>query len=208
MASCYQCGLHRVTKGHNPVHGVVRALSHDPDSAGRNLEGAVAAWERFASQDAKRIVGYKVTPSAQIVGGRRREQTGNVTVSTSGANLSRSVDHGLRGCLGCHLIAFVVSWDAKRRGAQREHSMPISAARYGETRYATVKGRRMAYIDEGAGDAIAWQRGNLTSSYLWRNAMPHCEGLGRLVACDLIGMGRSERLPDSGPEGIPTANIA
>jgi len=30
--------------------------------------------------------------------------------------------------------------------------------------------------------------------------MPHCEGLGRLIACDLIGMGRSDKLPDSGPE--------
>ena len=38
------------------------------------------------------------------------------------------------------------------------------------------------------------------SSYLWRNIMPHCEGLGRLIACDLIGMGRSDKLPDSGPE--------
>lgn len=60
-------------------------------------------------------------------------------------------------------------------------------------------GRRMAYIDEGAGDAIVFQHGNPTSSYLWRNVMPHCAGLGRLVACDLIGMGGSEKLAASGP---------
>jgi len=30
--------------------------------------------------------------------------------------------------------------------------------------------------------------------------MPHCEGLGRLIACDLIGMEGSDKLPDSGPE--------
>jgi haloalkane dehalogenase len=58
----------------------------------------------------------------------------------------------------------------------------------------------MAYIDEGVGDAVVFQHGNPTSSYLWRNVMPHCEGLGRLIACDLIGMGRSDKLPDSGPE--------
>jgi len=55
----------------------------------------------------------------------------------------------------------------------------------------------MAYIDEGAGSAIVFQHGNPTSSYLWRNVMPHCAGLGRLIACDLIGMGgrRSCRIP-------------
>ncbi len=58
----------------------------------------------------------------------------------------------------------------------------------------------MAYIDAGAGGtSIVFQHGNPTSSYLWRNVMPHCEGLGRLVACDLIGMGDSDKLPDSGP---------
>ena len=45
-----------------------------------------------------------------------------------------------------------------------------------------------------------FQHGNPTSSYLWRNVMPHCAGLGRLIACDLIGMGDSDKLPDSGPE--------
>jgi haloalkane dehalogenase len=29
--------------------------------------------------------------------------------------------------------------------------------------------------------------------------MPHCEDLGRLVACDLIGMGESDKLENSGP---------
>ena len=77
--------------------------------------------------------------------------------------------------------------------------MPISAEPYRAQRFATANGRRMAYIDEGVGDAVVFQHGNPTSSYLWRNVMPHCEGLGRLIACDLIGMGRSDKLPDSGP---------
>ena len=58
----------------------------------------------------------------------------------------------------------------------------------------------MARMESGSGDAIVFQHGNPTSSYLWRKVMPHCEGLGRLIACDLIGMGDSDKLPDSGPD--------
>src|ERR1700704_4903645 len=78
--------------------------------------------------------------------------------------------------------------------------MPIAAKPYAQKTFATVRGRRMAYIDEGAGDAIVFQHGNPTSSYLWRNVMPHVEGLGRLIACDLIGMGDSDKLDGSGPD--------
>jgi haloalkane dehalogenase len=70
---------------------------------------------------------------------------------------------------------------------------------YARKKFATVRGRRMAYIDQGAGDAIVFQHGNPTSSYLWRNVMPYCAGLGRLIACDLIGMGDSDKLTESGP---------
>lgn len=77
--------------------------------------------------------------------------------------------------------------------------MPIAAAPFAEKKFATVKGRRMAYIDEGEGDAIVFQHGNPTSSYLWRNIMPYCQGLGRLIACDLIGMGSSDKIENSGP---------
>jgi haloalkane dehalogenase len=77
--------------------------------------------------------------------------------------------------------------------------MPISAKPYRQKKFATVKGKRMAYVEYGTGDAIVFQHGNPTSSYLWRNIMPHCEGLGRLIACDLIGMGDSAKLENSGP---------
>jgi haloalkane dehalogenase len=64
-----------------------------------------------------------------------------------------------------------------------------------------VNGRKMTYIDEGEGDPIVFLHGNPTSSYLWRNVMPHLESLGRVIAPDLIGMGDSEKLPASdGPE--------
>ncbi|KUI39358.1 haloalkane dehalogenase [Mycobacterium sp. GA-2829] len=70
---------------------------------------------------------------------------------------------------------------------------------YGRLQYKEINGKRMAYIDEGDGDAIVFQHGNPSSSYLWRNVMPHLEGLGRLVACDLIGMGASDKLDHPGP---------
>ncbi len=66
-------------------------------------------------------------------------------------------------------------------------------------KFIEIKGRKMAYIDEGEGAPIVFQHGNPTSSYLWRKVMPACVGLGRLIACDLIGMGDSDKLPDSGP---------
>ena len=63
-----------------------------------------------------------------------------------------------------------------------------------------VNGRKMAYVEMGEGDPIIFQHGNPTSSYLWRNIMPHFSGVGRCIAVDLIGMGDSDKLPDSGPE--------
>ena len=72
-------------------------------------------------------------------------------------------------------------------------------APYGKLKYKDVKGSRMAYVDEGQGDAIVFAHGNPTSSYLWRNVMPHLEGMGRLVAADMIGMGGSAKLGKSGP---------
>jgi len=65
--------------------------------------------------------------------------------------------------------------------------------------FADVLGDRMAYVDVGDGDPIVFLHGNPTSSYLWRNVMPHLEGAGRLIAPDLIGMGDSAKLSDSGP---------
>ncbi len=76
----------------------------------------------------------------------------------------------------------------------------VGAKPYAQLQYREVSGNRMAYVDEGDGDAIVFAHGNPTSSYLWRNVMPHLEGLGRLVAADLIGMGGSDKLHPSGPD--------
>ncbi len=62
-----------------------------------------------------------------------------------------------------------------------------------------VRGLQMAYVDEGEGDPIVFLHGNPSSSYEWRNVIPHLVGMGRCIAPDLIGMGDSEKLPDSGP---------
>jgi len=77
--------------------------------------------------------------------------------------------------------------------------MPASA-REQERKYVEVRGRKMAYVEFGEGDPIVFQHGNPTSSYLWRNVMPHLADQGRCIAVDLIGMGDSDKLPDSGPE--------
>jgi haloalkane dehalogenase len=53
----------------------------------------------------------------------------------------------------------------------------------------------MAYIDVGAGDPIVFLHGNPTSSYLWRNIIPHLKPLGRCLAPDLVGMGASGKAP-------------
>ena len=65
---------------------------------------------------------------------------------------------------------------------------------------ANIFGYNMSYVDEGTGNPIIFLHGNPTSSYLWRNIIPHLSGLGRCVAPDLIGMGDSDKLSDSGPE--------
>ena len=64
----------------------------------------------------------------------------------------------------------------------------------------SVNGKTMAYVEMGVGDPIVFQHGNPTSSYLWRNVMPHLQDQGRCIAIDLIGMGDSDKLEASGPE--------
>ena len=76
----------------------------------------------------------------------------------------------------------------------------ISAEERYTKKEANILGYTMRYVDEGSGDPIVFLHGNPTSSYLWRNIIPHLSGLGRCVAPDLIGMGDSDKLKDSGPE--------
>ena len=67
-------------------------------------------------------------------------------------------------------------------------------------KFVTVHNKKMAYVEVGQGHPIVFQHGNPTSSYLWRNIIPHLAQYGRCIAVDLIGMGDSEKLKNSGPE--------
>ncbi len=62
-----------------------------------------------------------------------------------------------------------------------------------ESNYIEVHGSNIHYVDEGSGDPILFLHGNPTSSYLWRNIIPHVTSLGRAIAPDLIGMGKSDK---------------
>jgi len=53
----------------------------------------------------------------------------------------------------------------------------------------------MAYVDTGEGDPVVFLHGNPTSSYLWRNVIPHDEPHARCLAPDLVGMGDSCKSP-------------
>jgi haloalkane dehalogenase len=62
-----------------------------------------------------------------------------------------------------------------------------------------VRGHTLAYVEAGQGDPIVFLHGNPTSSYLWRNIVPHVEPLGRCIAPDLLGMGDSAKLASPDP---------
>ena len=69
----------------------------------------------------------------------------------------------------------------------------ISAAFPYESKFQEVQGSKMHYVEEGAGDPVLFLHGNPTSSYLWRNVIPHVSPLARCIALDLIGMGKSDK---------------
>jgi len=75
----------------------------------------------------------------------------------------------------------------------------VSADSRYEKKRIEVLGHTMAYVDVGEGDPIVFLHGNPTSSYLWRNVIPHLQELGHCIAPDLIGMGDSDKLLYSGP---------
>jgi len=84
----------------------------------------------------------------------------------------------------------------------------ISAAMPYSKKYKTINGKTLAYVEVGEGDPIVLLHGNPTSSYLWRNVIPHLKGLGRCIAPDLIGQGDSEKLPASEGAGRYSFDVA
>jgi len=71
----------------------------------------------------------------------------------------------------------------------------ISANDPYERRRVRVLDTDIAYVDTGSGDPVVFLHGNPTSSYLWRNVIPHVEPVGRCLAPDLVGMGDSGKAP-------------
>jgi len=75
----------------------------------------------------------------------------------------------------------------------------ISPADPHPRRRVPVLDSEISYVDTGGrGDPIVFLHGNPTSSYLWRNVIPHVSGLRRCLAPDLVGMGRSGKSPREG----------
>jgi haloalkane dehalogenase len=72
---------------------------------------------------------------------------------------------------------------------------PISPAFLYDMKRLPVLDAEMAYVDVGQGDPIVFLHGNPTSSYMWRNVIPYALPFGRVLAPDLIGMGRSSKSP-------------
>ena len=64
-----------------------------------------------------------------------------------------------------------------------------------ESKFMEVLGSKLHYIEQGSGEPILFLHGNPESSYIWRNIIPHLSPLGRCVAPDLIGFGKSDK-PD------------
>jgi len=66
--------------------------------------------------------------------------------------------------------------------------------------HLAVDGRKMAFHEVGTGEPVVFLHGNPTSSYLWRNVMPHVADQARCIVPDLIGQGDSDKLDASGPD--------
>jgi len=94
------------------------------------------------------------------------------------------------------LTAMAMSASAQESNPYEGFKVPpleISSKTKYTHKYIDILGSKMAYIDVGEGDPILFLHGQPTSSYLWRNVMPHLEGQGRLIAPDNIGFGKSDQ---------------
>ena len=85
------------------------------------------------------------------------------------------------------------------RQADGDGTGDMAARERYEKKQETILGRTLCYVEEGSGEPIVFLHGNPTSSYLWRKIIPHVSHLGRCIAPDLLGMGDSDKLDESGP---------
>jgi len=87
-----------------------------------------------------------------------------------------------------------------RHSVEPRQSSPFPVEPQYEKKTVSVLGKQMAFWEIGSGDPIVFVHGNPTSRYMWRNVMPHCEPLGRLIALDLVGFGESGKLENDDPD--------
>jgi haloalkane dehalogenase len=71
----------------------------------------------------------------------------------------------------------------------------ISSSDVHPRQQVAVLDTEISYVDTGKGNPIVFLHGNPTSSYLWRNIVPYVSDLGRCLAPDLVGMGKSGKSP-------------
>ena len=107
---------------------------------------------------------------------------------------------------GVHLAQGEGAWpDRIRAGCGTGHvlvRLPAMSTAPLAKSFVTVEGRRMAFHEAGEGEAIVLLHGNPTSSYLWRDVVPHLSGQGRCIVPDLIGHGDPDKLEQSGPGSV------
>lgn len=76
----------------------------------------------------------------------------------------------------------------------------MPAAKYlFQSSHVEVMGHRIHYVEHGTGAPVLFLHGNPTSSYMWRDVLPHVANqTGRRgIAMDLLGFGRSDK-----PRGV------
>lgn len=91
------------------------------------------------------------------------------------------------------IAAVLVSLGVEPSHAQEAAGPAISTEFPYEKSFIHVNGSNMAYVDEGDGPVVLFLHGNPTSSYIWRNVIPHVADNHRAIAVDLIGMGASDK---------------
>ena len=79
---------------------------------------------------------------------------------------------------------------------KKPNQQTISAEFPFQSHYQEVLASKIHYVDEGdptSKHTFLLLHGNPTSSYIWRNIIPHLSPYGRVIAPDLIGMGKSDK---------------
>lgn len=114
--------------------------------------------------------------------------------TTATASLAAALIAALLTACGCRSSTATKTSPTDKAQPMIDRSV-ISAAFPFKKKSVEVNGQKLAYVDVGSGPVVLFLHGNPTSSYLWRNIIPHVADNHRAVALDLIGMGDSAK-PD------------